>query len=291
MSKIRVLFVINPISGGKSKAKFVAQVERYLDMNRFDPRYVYTEGPEQVGALTQNGVREKVDVIVAVGGDGTINEVARYLLYKPIPLGVIPYGSGNGFARSLNIPLKTTKAIQRLNQMRVKQVDSGMLNGKSFFNMGGLGFDAAVSTRFSKTGNRGVFGYMLTAIATMLSFKPRECQIEMGTQSRREQVFMLSFANSPQFGNNAYIAPKASMEDGLLDLCIVRPFPIYLFPKMVYHLFNKSAHKSNYTEFIQFKAIKILVDAQEIVHLDGEPYRLGEVLELKVLPKSLKVIY
>lgn len=292
MTKLRVLFVINPISGGRPKTKFVAQVERYLDMKLFEPSYVYTEGPEQTGVITKRGIAEQFQLIVAVGGDGTINEIARHLLNKPIALGIIPYGSGNGFARSLKIPLKTTQAIQRLNKMQVKFVDSGTINGLPFFNMGGVGFDAAVSKRFARAGNRGILGYMLTVISAMRTFVPVPCRIDLeGNSSLKERVFMLSIANSPQFGNGAYIAPQASMEDGWLDICVVRPFRGILFPKMVYHLFNKSANKSGYVESFRVKAARILVDDGEMVHLDGEPHQLGGVLEVNVLPKSLKVLY
>lgn len=291
MIKTRILFVINPISGGKRKTRFVDQAERYLDKTRFDPTYLYTEGPNEAGEMTKRGVEQGFRVIVAVGGDGTINEVARHLLDSPIVLGVIPYGSGNGFARSLNIPLKASKAIQRLNTMRVQGVDSGTVNDTPFFNMGGLGFDAEVSLRFAQSGNRGILGYMLTVISTMLYFKPRRCKVELDGNWMEREVFMLSIANSPQFGNGAYIAPHASMQDGLLDLCFVYPFPLALFPKMVYHLFNRTAHKSRYVECRKIKVLKIEVDPDEVVHLDGEPRKLGAILKIKVLPKSLKVIF
>lgn len=291
MIKERMLFVINPISGGKRKAKFVDQAERYLDKSRFDPVYRYTNGPDQASDLTRSGISEGFRYIIAVGGDGTINEVARHLLNSPITLGVIPYGSGNGFARSLNIPLNIKGAVELLNSMRIRQVDTGTINGLPFFNMAGLGFDASVSARFSTSDHRGVLGYMSTVVSVMMSYRPRRCRIESTENSIKRKVFMLSIANSPQFGNGAYIAPNASMCDGLLDICIVKPFPIWTFPFMVLHLFRKTADKSKFVEILKVKDVTIYVDSDEIVHLDGDPQNLGEVLRISILANSLKVIF
>lgn len=290
MSKKKILFIINPISGGKSKDKFETIAHRYLDKDLFSPEFVFTQEPNHAEQLAREGLINNFDFITAVGGDGTINEVAKALLGTQTPLGIIPEGSGNGLARALHIPLEKKDALMLLNRLSIKEIDAGYINGMPFFNMAGIGFDALISSRFAKKDLRGPLGYMQTVFHEISNYKPLDYEINIDGKFYERKAFMISIANSPQYGNEAYISPKASVEDGLLDVCIVKPFHLFILPKMIYHLFSKTADRTKYVEIIHGRNIKITRPIREEVHVDGEPIMLEKNLEVTVSPKSLKVI-
>lgn len=290
MVKRRILFIINPISGGKRKYNFEKFARRQFDENLFLLEFVFTEKPNHAELLAREGLANKFDVIIAVGGDGTINEIAKVLLNTQTPLGIIPKGSGNGLARALEIPLDEKGALTLISKMTVREIDAGYINGIPFFNMAGMGFDALISSRFAKKDLRGPLGYMQTILYEISHYKPLDYEIIIDGHVYPRKAFMISIANSPQYGNEAYISPKASIEDGLLDVCIVKPFHLIVLPKMIYHLFSKTADKTKYVEIIPGRNIKIKRSSLEEVHIDGEPILLDKDLEVNVSPKSLKVI-
>jgi len=287
----KLLFIINPISGGKDKRGFEKEVKLYLDHQLFDSYYRFTENPSHGEELAKEAVQDGYDIIVAVGGDGTINEVAKALVNTSVILGIVPEGSGNGLARFLEIPNAIKDAIAILNKFQIRSIDSGLLNGHYFFNMAGIGFDAVISNRFDKESIRGPYGYMKTVFSEITGYKSQVYDFTIDGKQFKREAFMISLANSPQYGNNAYVSPKASVCDGLLDVCIVKPFPLYLFPKMLFHLFNKTADKSEYVDIIRGKDILIKRNLDGDVHVDGEPISLGKELQISILPESLKVIY
>ncbi len=286
----RILFVINPISGGKKKTAFNKQVLEVLDLEKFDPTFKITDHANHAFELGRSAIEEGYDAVVAVGGDGTINELGSAILGTSMPLGIIPEGSGNGLALYLGIPLNESAAIRRINRFETAEVDTGVVNGRHFFNIAGLGFDASVSDRFATDNSRGPIGYLRSAINVLGDFQPSTYTLLIDGKEYKKEAFMISVANSPQYGNNAYIAPQASINDGLLDVCIVKKFPLYLFPKMVFHLFTKSADQSEYVEIFPGKEIIILRDEKGPVHVDGEPVEMGKKLEITIKPKSLKII-
>ncbi|TCK82848.1 YegS/Rv2252/BmrU family lipid kinase [Albibacterium bauzanense] len=293
MSKMRkkLLFIINPISGGKNKRNFEQQAKHYLNHELFDAQYRFTERPNHGAELAEEAVNGNYDVVVAVGGDGTVNEIAKALVNTSVVLGIVPEGSGNGLATFLEIPSGVKEAIAILNRFQIKAIDSGVLNGHSFFNMAGIGFDAVISNRFDKESIRGPYGYMKTVFSEITSYKSQVYDFIIDGKKFKREAFMISLANSSQYGNNAHVSPKASVSDGLLDVCIVKPFPLYLFPKMLFHLFNKTADKSEYIDIIRGKEIFIKRAVEGDVHVDGQPILLGKDLEITVHPKSLQVIY
>lgn len=286
--KKSILFVINPISGGKNKSKFQELTGRYLDKEKFDARYTFTENVGHANKISVEAIEADIDIVVSVGGDGTMNEVASALEGTGKQMGIIPYGSGNGLARSLNIPMNPKKAIQRLNNLQEECIDSAIFNDKKFFNMAGIGFDANISARFAKDKTRGFQGYVKTTLQEIAGYKPQHYKIEIDGTLIEIEAFMLSIANSSQFGNNAHISPDASVSDGLLDICITKPFPLYLFPVMGYHMFSRTPHKS--VEIIKGKQIKITRERPGPIHLDGEPYEMGEEIKIEVKPLSIKVL-
>lgn len=286
----KILFVINPISGGKKKTAFNKKVLEVLDMQKFKPTFQQTTRPNHAYELGKKAIEEGYDAVVAVGGDGTINELGAALVGSNIPMGIIPEGSGNGLALYLGIPMNETSAINRLNRFETVEVDCGVINDKPFFNIAGLGFDASVSDRFANDSIRGPIGYLRSAINVISNYKPCKYELTIDGEVYEREAFMISVANSPQYGNNAYIAPNASVNDGILDVCIVHKFPLYILPMMVFHLFNRSADQSDYVEIIPGKDIVIKRKDQGPIHVDGEPIAMNGELNINVKPKALKII-
>ena len=202
----------------------------------------------------------------------------------------MPEGSGNGLARYLGISSDVSQAIAKINKGHIITIDSGLVNGKAFFNVAGMGFDALISDRFAENMTRGPVGYLKIVLKEISRYKPQEYTICIDGNEIQREAFMISIANSPQYGNNAYIAPGASVDDGLLDVCIIKQFPLIQFPVMIYHLFSRTAHQSDYVEIIKGKQITIERPQRGPVHLDGEPFTLDKKLSIEVLPSSLNVV-
>ncbi|WP_312135198.1 diacylglycerol kinase family lipid kinase [Sphingobacterium sp.] len=290
MTKKRILFVVNPISGGKKKTAFNKQVLEVLDLTRFEPTFKTTNHVNHAYELATQAIEEKYDAVIAVGGDGTINEIGSALAGTDTPLGIIPEGSGNGLALYLGIPMNESAALRRLNRFDSVAVDCAKVGEDRFFNIAGLGFDASVSDKFANETFRGPVGYLRTAINVLSKYKPKKYKLTIDGEEYEREAFMISVANSPQYGNNAYIAPNASITDGLLDVCIVHKFPLYTLPMMIFHLFNKTADQSEYVEIIPGKHIIIEQEGKDPVHLDGEPKELGQRIEIEVMERALNII-
>lgn len=284
-----ILFIVNPISGGKRKAGFPEAVDKYLDREKFSARIFFTQ---HAGHAREVALEElhRNDIIVAVGGDGTINEIANVLEGTGKVMGIIPWGSGNGLARSLGIPIRQKEALCRLNDLNISKIDSAVFNGQKFFNIAGMGFDAHISTLFANHETRGFSGYIKTAFAEISAYLPQHYKIEIDGTIYERDAFMLSIANSSQYGNNAHISPAASVRDGLLDVCIIRQFPLYRLPEMGMHMFIKTAHKSAFVEIIRGRSVKIIREAAGPVHLDGEPVNMGSEITIEIKPLGLQVL-
>ncbi len=288
--KRKILFVINPISGGKAKYNFPEKIDKYLDKSKFDYECVFTEYHGHGSILAAEAVKNGADILVAVGGDGTINEVAAEVEGTDKLMGIIPFGSGNGLARSLGIPIRNVQAIQRINNLHVSKIDSGTFNGRKFFNMAGIGFDAQISSRFAENVKRGLSSYIKIAFSEVSNYRSQYYRLNIDGKECEHKAFMISIANSSQYGNNAHISPFASLNDGLLDICILKPFPLYKFPALVLRMFRKNTHKSNYLEIIQGSKIIITRVNTGVVHLDGEPFTLGTTLHIGINPHSLNIL-
>ena len=287
--KSKVLFIINPISGGKKKDDVPALIEKNLDTSLFEPTIVFTNRAFHGSKLAKKGLGE-YDYIIAVGGDGTVNEIASSLAGTDTVLGIIPFGSGNGLARFLGIPMNTEEAIKTLNEKRVELIDAAKMNRQWFFNMAGMGFDAHISEVFSHDKTRGFGAYIRSSFREIINYKPEIYQLEIDGVHYEREAFMLSFANSSQYGNNAHVSPHASVQDGLLDVCIIKPFPLYTFIGMGLRMFLKTADKSKYVEIIRGSNIVVKRTKEGPVHLDGEPQIMGPDAEITIVPKSLKIV-
>jgi diacylglycerol kinase (ATP) len=290
VSKKKIVFIINPISGGKNKKRMPALINRLIDKEKFEYRISFTERVEHAFMLSKAAVKDNYDIVVAVGGDGTINEVAKAILNTNLILGIVPFGSGNGLARSLKIPMSPQKALEVINRLYTEKIDSGKMNEDHFFNMAGAGFDAHISHAFASNKIRGFGGYVGTTFKELSSYKPLNYQINIDGKEVERKAFIVSVANSSQYGNEAHIAPHADVRDGILDVVIVKPFPWYKFPSLAIKMFTKTADKSSYVEIIKGKNISIKREKTGAVHLDGEPKLMNGFLNIEVLPKSITVI-
>ena len=232
MNKKKIVFILNPISGTVSKAGIPDLIEERLDKDKFDYRIAETQHAGHATELAREAVEEGVDVVVAVGGDGTVNEVGRSLINTKSAMGILPCGSGNGLARHLNLPMNLKKCVDILNYYDVKPLDYGIINDHPFFCTCGMGFDAFISMKFAEAGKRGPITYMQKVLEEGLSYEPETYVIEDEDGTHRYKAFLVSAANASQYGNNAYIAPQASMSDGLLDIIIMEPFDLIDAPQV-----------------------------------------------------------
>jgi len=285
----KALFIINPISGGKKKDGVPELIEKYLDTKIFKPVIVFSDGVSHARQIAKEAVG-KFDIVVAVGGDGTVNEVASAIVGTDTTLGIVPFGSGNGLSRFLHIPMDAKKAIRMLGNGMEITIDSARLNGRPFFNMAGMGFDAHISEVFSHTKKRGFFTYLKSSIEEVARYKPEKYHLEIDGRTFEHEAFMLSFANSSQYGNNAHIAPNASVQDGLLDICVIKPFPLWRFVEMGLRMMLKTTDKTKYVEIVRGRHIFVKRTETGPLHLDGEPGMAGTDAEIVVVPSSLKVI-
>ncbi len=288
--KKKIIFIINPISGTVSKAKIPYYVEKYIDKEKFDYQFIKTEYAGHASIIAKQAAQEKVDIVVAVGGDGTINEVGRSVINTSTAMAIIPCGSGNGLARHLCIPAKVKKCIDIINQCNIKDLDYGLINGHPFFCTCGMGFDAFISMQFAKAGKRGALTYVQKVLEIGLSYKPEVYDIEIDNKALHYKAFLISAANASQYGNNAYIAPQATMSDGLLDITLIEPFGIIDAAKVAIEMFNKTLDKN--IKVKTFKCRKVHIHRQQpgVIHFDGDPIETEQDVDISIVEKGIRVI-
>jgi diacylglycerol kinase (ATP) len=288
--KEKIAFIVNPISGGRNKSGFEEMVRKSLDLNNYDPIVSYTEKPGHACDLAKQALEQNIKKIIAVGGDGTVNEVAKTILNSEAALGIIPFGSGNGLARHMGIPVNPSKAIARLNTASVKTNDAGMINGMPFFCTSGMGFDAHIGKIFATLKGRGFTGYIKAVLTEFANYKAQQYKVTVNGKTLNRDAFLITFANASQYGNNAYIAPQANVTDGKLDICILKPFPVYSMPGLALRVFNKTADKSSFMEALKGTEITIEREKEGPIHLDGEPFETGKQITVSVMPGCLKIL-
>lgn len=288
--KQTILFIVNPKSGVSNKKRVPQLVEKYIDRERYDHEIVYTQHAGHAVELAKDAAMRGIDVVVAVGGDGTLNEVGRGLVHTNTAMGVIPCGSGNGFARHLGIPMSIKGSIGFINKAEATAIDYGKLNGHPFFCACGMGFDAKVSNDFANDGSRGPFTYIKTSLVDWVNYKPETYCVETPYFKRTFEAFVIACGNASQYGNNAYIAPYASMRDGLLSISILSPFSTLEMPLMAGHLFNHTFAESSHMTTMSTPWIRIKRTVPGPVHYDGEPCMMDEELNIEIVPDGIKVL-
>ncbi|WP_194847730.1 diacylglycerol/lipid kinase family protein [Candidatus Neptunochlamydia vexilliferae] len=285
----KVVFIVNPISGLGKQKKIKQLVRKNLDQKLFEYEILYTKRPHHATELSREAVKRGATIVVAVGGDGSVNEVAQGMIGSQAALAIVPTGSGNGFALSFNIPKDPAKAIQVINEMSDQWVDTVKINDKSYLGVAGVGFDADVSRTFSNSGKRGPASYLLAVLSELPNYKPQNYDLVVDGIPLHKKAFLICFANSNQYGNNAFIAPSAKVDDGFLDVIIWKEFPPHAAPKLVHDLFTKHLDDSKYTETFRCQEV-ILKKPHQTLHIDGEPCDFEGDVYIRVLPSSLKVI-
>jgi YegS/Rv2252/BmrU family lipid kinase len=285
----KILFIINRMLEKRIGIKVKELISDSLDPAQFEPSIVYSDFPGHARDLARKGL-DRYHVIVAGGGDGTVNEIGSQLIHSKVILGILPMGSGKGLARSLGIPLDIRRAIQTLNDLKVIEIDTGLANHFRFINIAGIGFDAAVAHAYARKSGRGFFTYAFQSARNLFLYKSVPVQIKTGQMEISTPAFLLSFANSCQWGYGARISPHADTVDGLLDLCLMKNFPRILSPLLVIKLFNGSIHKSGFINILPVKQAEIGGKHKYIGHIDGEPVEFTTPIRIKIDPASLKVI-
>lgn len=264
-------------------------IDNTLDKTIFDYSIVFSDSAGHAHVIAKEAVG-KFDLVVAVGGDGTMNEIASAITGTDMVLGILPYGSGNGLSRFLGIPMGTEAAIKSLNNWHVESIDAMTANGDWFFNMAGMGFDAHISEVFAHQEKRGFITYIKSAFREIASYKADTYHINVDGKAYQREAFMLSFANSSQYGNNAHVSPGASVQDGLVDVCVISAFPVWRLVEMGIRMLTKTSEKSRYVEIIRGKQVTVNRVKPGPIHLDGEPRISGTDIEIKVAPSSLKIL-
>lgn len=281
---MNVAFIINPFSAKKNYQPFLDELSRKVE----NPLYLISESLKATDDFI-NENWENVDVFVAVGGDGTISVVAQKLINTEKILAVFPAGSGNGFSNETNFSKNISLLLNKIKNEKFREIDTFTVNEHFSINVSGTGFDGKVVKEFEKT-NRGFKNYIKVSIKTFFNYKP--IKIKFLGESYKQyngKYLMLNVANTRQFGNNAYIAPMASKSDGLVDLVLVKKFPLTYSPFFAFRMFTKRLKDDDYVTYLPVSEIEFKVNTKTW-HIDGEFKKIKSPISIKVLPKSLRIL-
>jgi diacylglycerol kinase (ATP) len=285
----KVAFIVNPKSG-QHRSQDRARLIQSLVPEGLDYDILIWERREQKEELFRQALSGQYNIVAAAGGDGTVNTVAASLSDTNIALAIIPFGSGNGLARHLRIPMDTEKALQLLKTGQERRIDMCEINQKKFFCTAGVGFDAHIGQLFAESKSRGMSTYAKMIISQLATYKPHKFILTIDGIVSEHEAFLITFANAAQYGGNAYIAPLADIEDGQIDISIIHPFPLLKGLPIAFRMFNKSLHHSNYVQMLRGKNIILERVEPGPMHYDGEPDIMGTRLDVKIHPSALKVI-
>lgn len=288
--KNSIQFIVNPISGGLDKSEVVQLIETYIDSNKYDYEVLWTKYSGHGFKLARKAVEKGVDIVCAVGGDGSVHNIASGMVNSDSILAIIPIGSGNGLARHLQIPMNIKEAISTINQMKIRAIDVVKINRKYFFNVAGFGFDGHISKLFAKTKKRGLANY--TNLVLKEFFKAQEDDFSLLFENKKSlngKALMLSIANGAEFGNGFQVSPKSSLSDGYLELVVTRKPGALTFPSLVMNALKGNAHTSKFVTTYRFKKLTVL-KASNSFHADGEPISVKFPLQIEVNPKALLII-
>jgi YegS/Rv2252/BmrU family lipid kinase len=288
-TKKKICFIVNPISGIGRQKTIEKLIDQLLDRSLFEYEIQYTKAAKHATELAQNAVQQHFDIVVAVGGDGSVNETAKGLIGSKTAMAILPTGSGNGLARHLKIPLDLKKAMEVINRAQHTCIDSISMDNEVFVNVAGIGFDAHIGWEFAKFGKRGFSSYLKVVLREFPKYKARKYELTIDGKTIHSEAFLISFANGSQWGNNAYIAPTADISDGLMDIAILKNFKFMSALSIGYKLFKKTLHESTHLEIIKAKEVTVK-QPSTIAHIDGEPIEIGNFIHIKVNPLSLNVI-
>ncbi len=290
IKKEKILFIINPISGIGRQKKAERIIEKTLDQTVFDYEIMYTNYAHHATAISLRAVLDGFDTVVAVGGDGSINDCVKGLVKTDVCLGIIPAGSGNGLARHLQIPLSIEEAIKVINKRKIISIDTIMLNSTVYASIAGVGFDAFIAEQFAKSRARGFQTYFRLILQHYARYKVVNYDIEIDGQAINTDALFICIANSNQFGYNATVTPHALLDDGYIDVSIVKKVPLLHMPQTAQLLLFKELDKSMFVDTYRAKEVRILNNSKIGVNVDGEYIEEESDILFSIMPKSLKVI-
>lgn len=284
---MKALFLVNERSG-KKRAFDIHDVIRRTAA--FEHEILPCARKEDVDGMIDRAEAEGFDVVFAVGGDGTVHETAKRLIGRRPALGILPTGSGNGFARHIGLPLDPALTLGAYPSARIVTIDTAEVNGMPFLGVMGIGFDAVVADRFASSNVRGLETYVKEGLRAFAEFHAEEYVVTCGGETKHERAFVIAVANASQYGNNARIAPLASLQDGLLDVVVVHDLSILRAPLLLARLFQGTLHQASEVSTLQCTDVRITRPAAGPAHLDGEPVSLPEELHVHVVPHSLRLL-
>lgn len=286
----RTVFIVNPKAGTRLQRRIRESIDRHLDHRKFEYGIWHTEQAGHATELTRKAIAEGIEIVVAVGGDGSINEVAAALVGTDTVLGIIPAGSGNGLAMHLGYGRDIDGAMRKLNTATVKPIDCGLLNGRPFFNIAGIGFDGLVSNLMQGRGKRGFTNYFLKSVEAGLSYVPKSCTIEAAGRTISQKCFTVSVANGPMYGYNFEIAPNAKLDDGEFEIVILKEAPRWRYFAAAAATLRGLIYDAPIVEHFSAPSVKINCEGENFVHLDGEGMRLQGELRFEIRHKALNVL-
>lgn len=285
-----ILAIINPVSGIGNKNKIPHLIDTVVDHTRNGVSIILSEYPGHARELAQEAAKQGFDIVLAIGGDGTVNEVGSALCGSPTALGIVPCGSGNGLARHLRIPMNASRSLQLLNNGTIGQFDYCTVNGRPFFCTCGMGFDAEVSYKFANEGTRGFITYVKTAMTEFFKYKAQDYTIDIDGIRHEERAFVIACCNAAQYGNNAYIAPRATMQDGLIDVTVMHGFNIVESPLVGARLFFRQLDKDRHVSIYRGKRVVIERKHDDIIHIDGDPITMPAHVVIENMSKGINIL-
>jgi len=286
----RIVFIVNPKAGTNLQKHIRDCVDNHLNHKKFEYGIWLTEQEGHAAELAKKAVDEGYEIVVAVGGDGSINEVASAMVGSEAILGIIPAGSGNGLAMHLGYGRDIDEAIKKLNTAEVQTIDCGIMNGRPFINIAGVGFDGLVSNLMKGSHWRGFLPYFLKSVEAGLSYTARECRIELDDKVLELKCFAISIANGPMYGYNFQIAPDARLDDGLFKVVILKDAPRWQYFAALPSMLNNKIYDADFVEHYAARRVNISAKGENYVHLDGEGMVVKDELIFEIKPASLKVL-
>ncbi|MCL1850722.1 MAG: diacylglycerol kinase family lipid kinase [Bacteroidetes bacterium] len=288
--KKKILFIINPISGGHNKIEIIQSIPKLLDNHKFDISFAHTKHFGHATKIAKNAVDENIDIVVAVGGDGTINEIASQLVNTNTTLAIVPCGSGNGLARDLNIPLHYKKAIQQINTLKIKKIDVGICNRQYFISLTGTGFDAKVAYDFNRGKKRKFLGYAWSILKDYFNVKDQYYEIELENEKITGKYFFVTIANCSQWGYNVKVAPDAKLDDGFFSINLCRKPSFFSLIPFGIKMLSGNIGASNYVVMKSSSKITLTSNHKFFYHLDGDAKGIARQIEVEILHEALRVI-
>lgn len=286
----KVFFIINKYSGTGYQPEVEGKIITHCGKHNMECTIEFTQGRGHATELAKQAIRDKFELVLAMGGDGTVNEVAQGLVHSNVTMAIMPNGSGNGLARHLGIPLKFPAMLELLNSTQHIAMDTMLVNNHLSVNVSGIGFDGHVAGLFGKNGKRGLIGYSKLVIQEFFKFKEFSTTLILDGQSINRDAFIIALANSSQFGNNAKVSPFASVCDQRIDVCFIKKVPLTQALSFARKMFTGSINKSSFVEIIQAQEILIHYPRPMPFHIDGESMDSANDFSIKIQPGSLKML-